>query len=586
MKRILVRILAVIGALVVVVGVIALIAGALRSKGRVAARTVLDLNLKTAMVEDVPDDPVAIALSKDKPVVRDVVEALDRASGDDRVRGLVAHFGDSKLGLGQVQEIRDAILRFRSKNKFAYAWAESYGGDWGPGSSPYYLASAFDQVFLQPSGEVHLTGVLIESPFIKGTLDKLGAKFHGDRRSEYKSFFNMFTETKFTPANKEEDVKVMDSLYGQIVRGVAEGRHLSEAQVRALIDQAPLPAKEAQDAKLVDGLKYRDEVYDLAKKQAGEGAEMVYPELYLERAGRPHRRGQTIALIYGVGPIMRGKSSYDPVSGSASMGSDTVANALHAAVDDKSVKAILFRVDSPGGSYIASDAVWREVVRARQKGKPVIVSMGDVAGSGGYFVAMAADKIVAQPGTITGSIGVLSGKVLSTGFWDKLGVSWDEVHAGSNATLYTGTSDFTPAQWQNFEAWLDRAYDDFTSKVAEGRKLPKDKVLQIAKGRIWTGEDAKTLGLVDELGGFPVALNLAKKAAGIPESEEVKLKVFPRRKTAWQLLFGGQAENSENDAAANLLARTLQIVQPVARQLHVLTGTSDGLLMTPEFVTH
>jgi protease-4 len=585
-KKIIVSILAIIGALVVMVAVAGLLVSAVRGKGRVPTRAVLELNLETGMIEDVPDDPVAKAMTGGTPLVRDVIDALDRAATDDRVRGVVAHFGTAKIGVAKTQEVRDAILRFRGRNKFAYAWAESYGGDWGPGTSTYYLASAFDQVFVQPSGDVQLTGIMMETPFIKSTLDKLGMKFHGDHRYEYKNAFNMYTETKYTAPHKQAVTKVMDSWYGQIVRGIAEARHLTEDQVHALIDQAPLSATQAQAARLVDDLKYRDEVYEMAKNKAGDGAEMIYAARYLQSAGSPHNKGKTIALVYGVGGVIRGKSNYDPVMGSVNMGSDTVSGALRAAADNKDVKAILFRVDSPGGSYIASDAIWREVVRARQKGKPVIVSMSDVAGSGGYFVAMPADKIVAQPGTITGSIGVLSGKMLTSGLWNKVGVSWDEVHTGSNATLYTGTTDFSPAEWQKFEGWLDRVYEDFTSKVAEGRKLPKDKVLQIAKGRIWTGEDAKALGLVDELGGFPVALSLAKKAAGIPDKDEVNLRLFPAKKTRLHILFGSEADNSDKEAESAVLVRTLQVMQPLARRLHVLTGANDGVLRVPEFAAN
>ena len=256
------------------------------------------------------------------------------------------------------------------------------------------------------------------------------------------------------------------------------------------------------------------------------------------------------------------------VEGSQNMGSDTVAGAIRAATEDKNVKAILFRVDSPGGSYVASDTIWREVVRARQAGKPVIVSMGNLAGSGGYFVAMAADKIVAEPGTITASIGVLGGKMLTSGLWDKVGLSWDEIHQGENATMFTGTHDYTPAEWSRFQAWLDRVYVDFTSKVADGRKLPKEKVLEIAKGRIWSGQDAKNLGLVDELGGYQTALRLAKKAVGVSDGEEVKIVVFPQPKSFIEsLMQRGGPENSDKEAVGQTLARILEVVQPVAREL-------------------
>jgi protease-4 len=353
---------------------------------------------------------------------------------------------------------------------------------------------------------------------------------------------------------------------------------------------------------LVDGLAYRDEVYDQAKKKAGSDAEFLYLNKYLDRAGHPHNSGKVIALIYGAGGVARGKSEFNAVNGSETMGSDTVAGAFRAAVADKDVKAILFRVDSPGGSYVASDTIWREVANAHKAGKPVIVSMGDLAGSGGYFVAMGADKIVAQPGTITASIGVLGGKVLTAGLWDKVGLSWDEVHNGANATMFTGVQDYTPAEWERFEAWLNRVYDDFTSKVANGRKLPKEKVLEIAKGRIWSGEDAKALGLVDELGGFDTALNLAKKAINVAEKEDVKVVVFPHEKTLLEsIMQRGGADNSDkeaagmaaqvtpaNGAATEVMKQMLGVVQPVAREMHALgmdrkKDFGDDILLMPRF---
>jgi protease-4 len=361
---------------------------------------------------------------------------------------------------------------------------------------------------------------------------------------------------------------IMTSWFNQMKDGICQARQIPPEQFQSVVDAGPYLGKEAVAAKLVDAVAYRDEVYGDVKSKAGDGAELLYLDKYLNRAGRPHDRGKTVALVFGVGDVTRGKSDYDPVQGSQNMGSDTVAGAIRAAAEDKDVKAILFRVDSPGGSYVASDTIWREVVRARQAGKPVIVSMGNLAGSGGYFVAMAADKIVAEPGTITASIGVLGGKMLTSGLWDKVGISWDEVHQGENATMFTGTHDFTPAEWGRFQAWLDRVYVDFTGKVADGRKLPKEKVLEIAKGRIWTGQEAKNLGLVDELGGYDTALKLAKKAAGVPESDDVKIVVYPRPKTFYQSVIERRGpDNSDKEAVGQTLARILQVVQPVARQL-------------------
>jgi protease-4 len=586
MKKLIIRILAILGFiyLVTIIVTIMMLSG---RKGKVPGTTILEANFEQPLVEDVPETPTAKFALQDRTTVRDVVDALDRGGADDRVKGMIARIGAVPMGMAQTQELREAVSRFRSHKKFAVAFAETFG-EFGPGNNAYYLATAFDQIYLQPSGDVGLTGVMLETPFIKGTLQKLGASFHGDHRYEYKNALNTFTETKYTAPHKEAMEKVMNSWVGQLKDGICTARQIPPDQFQNLVDKGPYLGKEAVDAKLVDSLAYRDEVYDQVKKKAGSDAEFLYLDKYLDRAGRPHDKGKTIALIYGAGGVARGKSEYNAVNGSQTMGSDTVAAAFRAAVADKDVKAILFRVDSPGGSYVASDTIWREVVNARKAGKPVIVSMGDLAGSGGYFVAMAADKIVAQPGTITASIGVLGGKVLSAGFWDKVGLSWDEVHNGANATMFTGVQDYTPAEWQRFEAWLDRVYEDFTSKVADGRKLPKDKVLEIAKGRIWSGEDAKGLGLVDELGGFDTALSLAKKSANIAEKEEVKIVVFPHKKTLLESILQREGpENSEKEATgtAAVVNQMLQIVQPVAREMHALgidaKDSGDNVLQMP-----
>ncbi len=566
MSKLIVRFLAILGALSLAGMAIVLVA-VIGIRGRVPSKTILEANFEQALMEDVPDTPSAQVLLSDRQTVRDVVDAIDRGASDDRVVGMIAKIGAAPMGMAQTQEIRDAVLRFRAHKKFAVAYSETFG-EFGPGNGAYYLATAFDHIYLQPSGDVGLTGIIMESPFVKGTLAKLGVTFHGDHRYEYKNALNFYTETKYTGPHKEAMTAIMTSWFNQMKDGICQARQIAPEKFQSVVDAGPYLGKEAVAAKLVDGVLYRDQVYSDVKKEAGDGAELLYLDKYLSRAGRPHERGKTVALVFGVGGVTRGKSNYDPVEGSQNMGSDTVAGAIRAAAEDKDVKAILFRVDSPGGSYVASDTIWREVKKAREAGKPVIVSMGNLAGSGGYFVAMAADKIVAEPGTITASIGVLGGKMLTSGLWDKVGLSWDEVHQGENATMFTGTHDFTPAEWGRFQAWLDRVYLDFTSKVADGRKLPKEKVLEIAKGRIWSGQDAKNLGLVDELGGYDTALKLAKKAARVPEGDEVKIVVYPRPKTFLQSVMERQgADNSDKEAVGRTLARILQVVQPVARQL-------------------
>jgi protease-4 len=566
MSKAIVRFFAILGALSLI-GTVIVLVDVVGAKGSVPSKTILEANFEQTFLEDAPETPTARLLLARKETLRDVVDAIDRGASDDRVVGMIARIGAAPMGMAQTQEIRDAVQRFRAHKKFAVAYSETFG-EFGPGNSAYYLAAAFDHIYLQPSGDIGLTGIIMETPFIKGTLSKLGVTFHGDHRYEYKNALNFFTETKYTGPHKEAMTAIMTSWFNQMKEGICTARQIDPAQFQSIVDAGPYLGKEAVTARLVDAVAYRDEVYSDVKNKAGEGAELLYLDQYLDRAGRPHDHGKRIALVFGVGGVTRGASAYDPVQGSQNMGSDTVAGAIRAAAEDKDVKAILFRVDSPGGSYVASDTIWREVVRARQAGKPVIVSMGNLAGSGGYFVAMAADKIVAEPGTITASIGVLGGKMLTGGLWDKVGLSWDEVHQGENATMFTGTRDYTPAEWGRFQAWLDRVYLDFTSKVADGRKLPKEKVLDIAKGRIWSGQDAKNLGLVDELGGYETALKLAKQAASIPDKDDVKIVVYPRPKSFFESVIAHRSpDSSDKEAVGQALARILEVVQPVARQL-------------------
>jgi protease-4 len=581
LKKFVVRSLATIGGLVLI-GMILAAGCFLAARRWVPSKVILEADFEKHLVEFVPDDPVSRIVSGKAPTTLDVVEALERASADKRVVGLVARVGEAGLSLAQIQEIRDAVMAFRRSGKPAMAYAETFG-EGGKGNGSYYLATAFDKIYLQPSGEVGLAGLAVESPFIRGTLDKLGFVPRMDHRAEYKTAMNALTEKKFTPAHREVAEKVMESAFGQIVRGIAQARKLPEDQMRALIDRGPFLGEEALEAKLVDKLAYRDDVFGEIKKKAGKHTRFVRLSKYLERAGSPYDKGTTVALIYGVGGVKRGKSGYDPLFQQVTMGADTIAAAFRSAVDDKTVKAILFRIDSPGGSYVASDTIWRETVRAKKAGKPVIVSMGGVAGSGGYFVAMSADKIVAQPATLTGSIGVFAGKMISTNFWDKLGVSWDEVHSSSNAMVFSGLQDYTPEQWARFETWLDRVYDDFTTKVAAGRKLPKEKVLEIAKGRVWTGEDAKGLGLVDELGGFPVAIRLVREAMGLSADAKIKLKPFPPKKSPLQALLGEDSDSSQK-ASDETIARALEIIQPLARIARDLGLAADpDVLRMPEF---
>ena len=533
MRRAFLYIFAVIGGLSFIaflggVAVVAVIIHAAPKPTPLPARIILSADLDQDLAEGQGSDVVSRALFGDKMTLRDFLDALEQAGDDPRVAGVYARLGDDSLGLARVQQVRDAIAAFRKKGKFAIAFADTFG-EFGPATRPYYLATAFDQIWLQPMGDVGLTGLYTETPFLKDTLEKIGVAADFDHRSEYKSAMNSLTEASMPAAQREETEGLLDSLDGQIVRDIAAARKISEPDLHALIDRAPLFANEALSGHLVDKLGYRDEAIAAAERRAGGGATMVALSRYLDKVGHPNNSGIKIALIDGDGLITREGTGGSLVDQNG-FDAQTVAKAIRDAIADKDVRAILFRVDSPGGSVVASETVWREIDRAHRMGKPVIVSMGDVAASGGYYIAAPADKIVAEPATLTGSVGVLAGKIVLSGLMEKLGVNFTAIGRGANAGMFSGVDDFSPEAKQKLSDMLDRVYQGFKDHVAAGRHLSPDAVEAIAKGRVWSGEDAKKNGLVDALGGYEVALKLAKQAAKIPVDAPIDLVTFPARK--------------------------------------------------------
>jgi protease-4 len=586
MRRLVVGFFAVIGfaAVLLVAGVLLVIGGLRPSVTPLPGNIVLTADLTRGLPEGASEDPLLRLLAGNKPTLRDLLDAIEAGGSDPRVKVLLARVGDDELGLAKVQEIRDAIAAFRAKGKLALAFADSFG-EFGPGTRPYYLATAFDEIWLQPMGNVGLTGLRAESPFFKGTLDLLGIVPEFDHREQYKTAMNVLTETKMTPAHREEVEALLTSVAGQIVRGIAQGRKLTEAEVREAIDRGPLLAEEAMQAKLVDRLGYRDEVVSLARARAGSGAELVHPAAYLDRAGHPYREGSTIALIYGSGLVVRDGGAANPLTGSNMMAASEISRAFRAAVRDPAVRAILFRVDSPGGSAVASETIWRDVVFARERGKPVIVSMGDVAGSGGYYVAAAADKIVAEPATLTGSIGVLAGKLVVADLLKKVGVSTDSAQIGANAAMFSTTDDFSARAHSRLEAFLDETYKGFKDHVATGRHMTQEEVEAVAKGRVWSGEDAKARGLVDELGGYSVALRLAKEAANLGPEAPVTLTVFPHEESLPELLYnrlvGKDREREDGGVSSGAIEGSLKVVQPLLQRLEAVLDTPGVLTMPP-----
>ncbi len=572
------------GGVVIAMALAALVWVAWRG-GRVTQRTVLEVDLSAPPFEQAASGPFASLLEK-RMRLRDVVEALHAAAKDPKVVGLVARVEPEGVGLAAVEELRDAVAVFRAAGKPAVAWADTFG-EVTPANGAYYLATAFDPIYIQPSGDVGLTGLELSSPFLRGTLDKLGVEPQFAQRYEYKDAPNSFTEKGFTPPHRESLDALAGSIYEHMVAEIARARRLTPAQLSALIDRGPLLGDEALQARLVDGLLYRDQVYSRLDRTMGSGRRphLLYLRKYWQRVEHSWSHGdRTIALVYGVGDVLRGRSEPDPLVGSATMGSDTVAAALRAAADADDVAAIVLRVDSPGGSYVASDTIWHEVMRARQRGKPVIATFGDVAASGGYFVAMAANKIVAHPSTITGSIGVFGGKMVSGDLLEKLGISVDSVQRGAHAGMWSGVEPFDADEWQKLNSWLDRVYADFTEKAARGRHLSLAQVQAIARGRVWSGVDAKRLGLVDALGGYDVAIALAKEAAHLAPDADVAIREYPRRRGFLEELFGEGSESSEEQGTEAAL-RALVALRPALRMLRdtgLLGEPAPQVLRAPE----
>ena len=484
---------------------------------RIGQDTVLTLRLEGEIAEQAPGDGLASILGGPQNTVTEVVEALERASRDARITGLELRVVDPALGMANLQEIRQKIREFNRAGKFSVAYLE-YGTN-----RTYYLASACQTVVLLPTSLLHLHGLMASATFLRGTFDKLGIYPDFYHIGDYKNASNIFTEKKYTPAHREATQALLDDFSGQFAQGVAEARNMKADEVAALIAKGPFTAPQALAAKLVDRVSYADEARELVKqKNHGSDSRLSLAEYFrrTERTGR-----SKLAVIYATGDILPGRSSRSPWGGTM-MGSDTIAEQFKRAREDSSVKAVVLRVDSPGGVAFASEAMRRELLLTKRE-KPVVVSMSDVAASGGYWIAMSANKIVAEPGTITGSIGVLTGKLNLLGLYEKLGLSKDQIATTDNSTIDYPFQNFTPGQRESILKYMHDIYGNFLQGVAEGRKMDVASVDKIAQGRVWSGARAKQLGLVDELGGMDTAIAAAKNLAKIPVGEQVALVYLP-----------------------------------------------------------
>lgn len=493
----------------------------------------LELDLTEPLLVAPPPDPVAAIRARRRTRLDAVLAGLRRAAADPDVGGLIAKVSGGGMGFATAQEIRDAVAGFRAGGKRAVAYAESFG-EFASGTAGYYLATAFDEVWLAESGDVGLVGIAGQAFFARAALDKAGVDVEVSARYEYKNAPNMLTETGFTGPHREAVTRLVSSTGDQIVDGIAAARSLSAERVRRLVAQSPLSATAALEAGLVDHVGYRDEVYDDLRVGLGGKVRLKYLSRYHRgvvtavAAKIGSRARPKLGLVYAVGGVRSGRSGRTP-AGATYLGSDTIGAALRAAVRDDDVHAIVLRVDSPGGSYIASDTIRRDVLLARRAGKPVVASMGDVAGSGGYYIAMAADTIVASQATLTGSIGVFGGKPVLSQLLDRIGIAAEQIADGPRAGMFSVNRKFSADERSALEAWLDRVYDDFTNKAAMDRGLGRDRLHELARGRIWTGADAQQRGLVDVLGGLETALSTARHKAGMAaRSDRDDVRVFPK----------------------------------------------------------
>jgi protease-4 len=518
-----------------------------------------------------PEGPSAPGLfSELEPSLGKLIRRIDEAAEDDSVGALWLRVEPLDVGRAKLHEMRSAVARFRKSGKPVYA--ELAAAD----TAQYLLAAACDEVFMVPSGELILPGVRAEVTFFKGLLDKLGIEFDVLQMGKYKGAAEPLTRAEMSPALRESLEALVDDSYEDLAATIAADRGMKDYRVKTLLDKGLFTASAARKAGLVDRVAYADEfreslrkklkvddvelVTDYKKKKVDSelsGMTGVVKLLELLMGGKPSKplaKQKSVAVVYAVGPILPGKSTSD-LFGESTVGATTLIEALRQAADDPNVVAVVLRVDSPGGSAVASDLIWRETVRIE---KPLIASMGDVAGSGGYYIAMGADQIFAAPDTITGSIGVVGGKVVLGKLYGKVGLTTEIISRGEKSKLFSASRPFAPEERKALTALLRETYRQFVRKAAEGRKLGCEDLEKLAQGRVYTGRMAAENGLIDELGTLEDAVAAAKKAAGLKPDEKVELLILPRPKTIFEQLFGDAELSTELDDVVPELTEMLR----------------------------
>jgi protease-4 len=548
-------------------GLIFIAVSAASSKPPRPNNVVLSLDLNA----DLPDQAPAsgFAAFSGVPGFTDLLLKIQAAESDDTVKGIYLRGSLTGIGSSRSEELRDALKNFRATGKFVVAHTQGMMALGGP--SAYYSISAADEIWMQPGTDLMVSGVTFETEFLKGLFDKIGLTPQIYALYEYKNAPNSYNETGYTPAHREALEALATSMWETAIADIAEDRGMQPAELRSLLESGPKPAEEAEKLKLVDKLGWPEDAEAAVLERAGARSELVDLMSYTPPPSRAKAKDGMIAIVGGEGPVVTGGNTTDsPFADPPAFASDIVARAILDAAENDNVKAIVFRVDSPGGSPTASDQIWRAVERAQEKGKPVVVSMGALAASGGYYVSAGADAILANRTTITGSIGIFGGKFALDGTFNKIGVTFDAVTVGGDFTNAYGIGKFNQAQEAEIKAMLKRGYDRFVGIVGEGRDMSYDEVHEIARGRVWSGEQAKARGLVDEIGGFTSAIRKAQELAGMDTTKAPLLTYYPHRKSGFEALeslFGVSAETARAAAVLSAIAgdeRTRAILEELA----------------------
>ncbi|MCK5284927.1 MAG: signal peptide peptidase SppA [Alphaproteobacteria bacterium] len=571
--------------------------------------TYLALNImQSGVVQELPDEMVLYIkfknvvnelsketnfldpFSKSPPTVRELVLAIDKAKDDARVKGLFVRLDGARFSIAHVQELRNAIKHFRSSGKFAYIYSPSYG-DAGGGFGGYYLASSFDEIWMQPMGVVMINGLNAESPYFREMLDKIGIEPQFFQRKEYKTAYENMIHKEMTKQNREMISTLLEDIRSVFIKDIPIERGITSAQFEAFVNKGLFTAKEAQDIGLITDMNYADIlVGNIKENVTGDrdfnddlfisishynnsiqksSANSLLKNVPLPNAGKKKSK---IALVYAVGAIMPSKTGVNaPVFiGGNIAAADKIAPAIIKAGEDKDIKAIILRIDSPGGSPTASESILHALERAQKNGKPVIVSMGSTAASGGYWIAAYADRIFALPTTITGSIGVIGGKFTAGAFWDKLGVNWDGVKWGDNSGMWSINTPYSKNEAERINMMLDQVYEGFLERVSKGRGMSIEAVDNVAGGRVWSGARALDVGLVDELGGLMETLNYTAKLLGEDDKNDLDVVLYPAPKTPLEQFLSLIEDSSSVYEGMKWQNSVMQFFAPFLQQIAIM----------------